>query len=76
MAHRYGGFHDSCTELEVVTGTGKVVRCSREQDSELFAMMHGSYGTLGIITQITFDLPVDCLQALRLHGLSSLRQFR
>ncbi len=56
MAHRWGGFHDNCVEYEVVTGTGDIVRCSREHDCELFEMMHGSYGTLGIITELTFEL--------------------
>jgi FAD/FMN-containing dehydrogenase len=59
MAYKYGGFHDSCTEYEVITGTGDVVRCSRKYDPELFGMMHGSYGTLGIITELTFELVVS-----------------
>ena len=56
MAYRHGDFHDSCIEYEVVTGTGDVVRCSRRHDTELFGMMHGSYGTLGILTELTFEL--------------------
>jgi FAD/FMN-containing dehydrogenase len=56
MSYRYGGFHDSCLEYEIVTGTGEVVRCSRDRDGLLFEMVHGSYGTLGIITELTFEL--------------------
>lgn len=56
MAYKHGGFHDGCTEYEVVTGRGDIVRCSRTRDAELFEMMHGSYGTLGIITELTFEL--------------------
>jgi FAD/FMN-containing dehydrogenase len=56
MSHKYGGFHDSCLEYEVVTGRGDVVRCSPERDGELFEMIHGSYGTLGIITKLKFAL--------------------
>lgn len=56
MSFRYGGFHDSCLEYEVVTGRGEVVRCSREQRPELFEMLHGSFGTLGILTRLTFRL--------------------
>ena len=51
-----GGFHESCIEYEVVTGTGDVVRCSRQYDRELFERMHGARGTLGIVTQLTFEL--------------------
>jgi len=56
MSYKYGGFHDGCIEYEVVTGTGEVLTCSRERDALLFEMLHGSYGTLGILTRLTFDL--------------------
>jgi FAD/FMN-containing dehydrogenase len=56
MSFRYGGFHDSCTEYEVVTGTGEVLTASREGDELLFEMIHGSYGTLGMLTRLTFRL--------------------
>ena len=56
MSYRYGGFHDSCLVYEVITGAGEVLTCSREKDPELFEMLHGSYGTLGILSQLTFQL--------------------
>jgi FAD/FMN-containing dehydrogenase len=57
MSHRYGGFHDSCLEYEVVTGRGEVLRCARDgENADIFEMIHGSYGTLGIITKLTFRL--------------------
>lgn len=55
-SHRYGGFHDSCLEYEILTGDGRLLTCSRERDAEVFEMMHGSFGTLGIITKITLRL--------------------
>lgn len=56
MSYKYGGFHDSCTEYEVVTGTGMVINCSPERNADVFHMIHGSYGTLGILTKICFRL--------------------
>ncbi|MGH2684727.1 MAG: FAD-binding oxidoreductase [Actinomycetota bacterium] len=53
---RVGGFHDTCLEYEVITGTGEVITCSREQEPLLFGMIHGSYGTLGILSKIAFRL--------------------
>jgi FAD/FMN-containing dehydrogenase len=53
---RAGGFHDTCLEYEIVTGTGEVMTCSPEQEPFLFDMIHGSYGTLGVLTKITFRL--------------------
>ncbi len=56
MSFRLGGFHDSCREYEVVDGTGVVRVVSPTVDGDLFAHLHGSYGTLGVLTRITFDL--------------------
>jgi FAD/FMN-containing dehydrogenase len=56
MSHKHGGFHDSCLELEVVSGTGEVLRCSRAENRDVFEMIHGSYGALGIITKLKFEL--------------------
>lgn len=56
MSFRYGGFHDSCLEYEVITGTGDVIVCSREREPLVFEMVHGSYGTLGIIARLRFRL--------------------
>jgi FAD/FMN-containing dehydrogenase len=54
MSYRYGGFHDGCVEYEVVTGSGERRLLSAED--ELFQMVHGSYGTLAILTKVTFEL--------------------
>ena len=51
-----GGFHDTCLEYEIVTGTGEVLTCSREGEPLVFGMIHGSYGTLGVLTRLTFRL--------------------
>jgi FAD/FMN-containing dehydrogenase len=51
---RHGGFHDGCLEYEVVTGSGE--RRVLERGDALFDMLHGSYGTLAILTRITFEL--------------------
>ncbi|HLG25436.1 MAG TPA: FAD-binding oxidoreductase [Candidatus Gracilibacteria bacterium] len=56
MSYKYGGFHDSCTAYEIITASGEVLVCSRERNAELFEMVHGSFGTLGIITKLTFKL--------------------
>jgi FAD/FMN-containing dehydrogenase len=56
MSYKYGGFHDMCLEYEVITGTGEIITCSPEKDPLIFNMMHGSYGTMGIITMLSFRL--------------------
>ncbi len=54
MSYKHGGFHDKCFEYEVVTGTGERVILTPDDDE--FHLVHGSYGTLGIITRLTFEL--------------------
>jgi FAD/FMN-containing dehydrogenase len=57
MSYRYGGFHDTCVEYEVVTGRGEVLTCRPDNEHSLvFQMLHGSFGTLGILTKLTFKL--------------------
>src|SRR5689334_17038817 len=57
MSYRYGGFHDTCLEYEVVTAQGEVLTCKPDNDHALvFQMVHGSFGTLGILTKLTFRL--------------------
>jgi FAD/FMN-containing dehydrogenase len=57
MSYRYGGFHDSCESYELIDGTGEVRRLSKADDDPfLFEMIHASYGTLGVLSEITFKL--------------------
>lgn len=57
MSYVYGGFHDTCLEYEVVTAKGDVLVCDpHEENPLLFQMMHGTFGTLGIITRLKFRL--------------------
>jgi FAD/FMN-containing dehydrogenase len=57
MSYRYGGFHDTCLEYEVVTARGDVLICTPTNEHALvFQMMHSSFGTLGILTRLTFRL--------------------
>lgn len=56
MSFKYGGFHDSCLEYEVITALGEVLTCSPRKNADVFHMIHGSYGTLGILSKLTFKL--------------------
>src|SRR5512141_2697312 len=57
MSWKRGGFHDTCFAYEVMTTAGEVLQCTRDNESRLvFEMMHGSFGTLGVLSQLTFEL--------------------
>lgn len=47
---------DHVRELEVVTGAGRIQRCSMERNRDLFEVMLGGMGQCGVITRATVDL--------------------
>lgn len=53
---RHGTQADNCLELEVVTGAGDIVRCSREKSRDLFDAVRGGMGQFGIITEAKLAL--------------------
>jgi FAD/FMN-containing dehydrogenase len=57
MSFVRGGFHDTCLEYEVIAATGDVLTCTPENEHRLvFQMVHGGFGTLGILSTLTFEL--------------------
>lgn len=57
MSYKYGGFHDTCLEYEVITAQGEVLICTPDHENKLvFQMVHGTFGTLGIISKLKFKL--------------------
>ncbi|RYE78903.1 MAG: FAD-binding oxidoreductase, partial [Myxococcales bacterium] len=57
MSFQHGGFHDTCLAYEMITATGEVLECTRDNEhAHLFEMLHGSFGTLGVLTRLTFRL--------------------
>lgn len=50
-SHRYGVQIGQVEQLEVVTGTGERVRCSRTENANLFNAVRGGQGQFGIITE-------------------------
>src|SRR5687767_351118 len=57
MSFVHGGFHDTCLEYEVITATGELLTCTPDNAHRLvFQMVHGAFGTLGILAKLTFKL--------------------
>jgi FAD/FMN-containing dehydrogenase len=57
MSFVHGGFHDTCLEYEVIAATGEVLTCTPDNAHSLvFQMVHGTFGTLGIVAKLTFKL--------------------
>ena len=57
MSYKHGGFHDTCLEYEIITAKGDVLICTPDNEENLlFQMVHGTFGTLGIISKLKFKL--------------------
>ncbi len=52
----YGMVHNSIIECDVLTSTGEVITCSREQNSDLFYALPNSIGTVGYVLKCKFKI--------------------
>ncbi len=76
MSYKVGGFHDTCIEYEIITSNGEVIVCNKDTNSDVFNMVHGAFGTLGIVSKITFRLcPAKPNVKLSYHNYSSINEF-
>jgi FAD/FMN-containing dehydrogenase len=53
---RNGTPHESVLEMDVLTGDGRVVTCSRTENPDLFHGFPNSYGTLGYALRLRIEL--------------------
>ena len=65
---RYGCQADNAIELEVVIGTGEIVRCSETENRDLFDVARCGFGQFGIITKVKTRLR-PCKQKVRMWHL-------
>ncbi|MEM6522514.1 MAG: FAD-binding oxidoreductase [Bacteroidota bacterium] len=58
--HKEGSFSNHLLEFEILSGDGKLRKCSRDQNSDLFNATCGGMGLSGIILNATFNLkPIE-----------------
>lgn len=63
---RHGTPHESVLEMDVLTGNGELVTCSRTDHADLFFGFPNSYGTLGYALRLRIELePVQPYVHLR-----------
>jgi FAD-linked oxidoreductase len=62
---RFGGLATFVTALELVTGDGEVLRCSPDEEPDVFACARVGLGALGVVTKVT----LRCEPAFRLHSI-------
>jgi L-gulonolactone oxidase len=62
---RFGNLASMVEALTLVTGTGDVVRCSREEQPDLWRAARVSLGALGVVCEVE----LRCVDAFTLHGV-------
>lgn len=55
-SHKYGLFQHICVSYELVLCDGSLVKCSRDENPDLFYAIPWSYGTLGLLTAVEIKL--------------------
>ena len=68
MTHRHGTQVDNVIELQVITGEGRLVRCSPTRRRELFDAVLAGQGQVGIIVRATMKL-IAAPQRIRVFNL-------
>ncbi len=57
MSYKVGGFHDTCMAYEIVDAHGNTLICTPDNThADIFQMVHGTFGTVGMITKLMFKL--------------------
>jgi FAD/FMN-containing dehydrogenase len=57
----YGPFGSTVKSLRLMLASGDIVECSRDKESELFALAMGGYGLVGIILDLDVEMAPNAL---------------
>jgi len=74
---KYGLVHDTCTEYDVLIGTGDIVRCDKNSENvDLFKCLPNSLGSLGYITKAKLELiPAKKYVALEVNRYKNMSEY-
>jgi delta24-sterol reductase len=65
-SHKYGLIQHICEAFELVTAEGKLLRCSKTENAELFHMIPWSHGTLGFLVSAELKI-IPAARYVKLH---------
>lgn len=55
-SHKFGLFQHICVSYELVLSDGSLIKCTKDENSDLFYSVPWSYGTLGMLTAVEIML--------------------
>lgn len=72
-SHKFGLFQHICESYELFLSDGSLVRCSKDNDPDLFYAIPWSYGTLGFLTSVELKI-IPCTKYIKVqyHPFNSL----
>lgn len=65
-SHKYGLFQFICQSFEIVTADGNLIKCSANENSELFYSIPWSHGTLGFLVAAELSI-IPAKKYVKLH---------
>lgn len=73
-SYKYGGFWNSVLEITLVTMEGEILKCSENQNSDLFYFSLGGFGKIGVISELKIKVIPSQKNVLVLELLSFSNQ--
>jgi FAD/FMN-containing dehydrogenase len=74
-SHKFGLFQNTCRAFEVILCDGSVVKCSLDENSELFYSIPWSHGTIGFLLSADIDIiPTKKFVELRYEPVYTLQE--
>jgi Delta24-sterol reductase len=74
-SHKWGIFHDSCTQLKLLDGRGNLIAASPIENADLFYGISGSYGAFGLLVSAEIELiAVSNSVCLTYHTFSDVQK--
>jgi len=75
-SHRYGFLFETVEAYEIVTGDGRLIRASRQENADLFHSLPWSHGTLGFLVAVELKvIPVKKYMRLEYLPFHSQEEF-
>uniref|UniRef100_A0A2C9JYD9 Delta(24)-sterol reductase n=1 Tax=Biomphalaria glabrata TaxID=6526 RepID=A0A2C9JYD9_BIOGL len=64
-SHNYGLFHQCCISYELVVADGSLVKCSKDENPDLFYAVPWSHGTLGFLVSAELQI-IPCKKFVKM----------
>ena len=64
---KYGNFGENVKELEIILANGRVIKCSKQKNKDIFQSTLGGLGLLGVVTKVKLQLKRNSKKYITTH---------